>query len=148
MKNSNHHSYYPFHWQIVQALQFEVYPACMEFYNQIIQNDQLIPCLSCTDMVMSTRDGVMNSRNSHSWILENPNETNKTHFQHSSSVKIWCRITGNRLAGPFVLERHLTVERYLNFLKTVCQNCLKMCYMTDKVCGFSTVACQCTLQDV
>jgi hypothetical protein len=109
----NCHSYYPFHQQIVQALQHEVYSAHMEFC--IIQNDQLIHLLF-TNEAMFTKDGITNHRNSHSWAVENSNEINEIQFQHRFSVNVWFRTIDNIVIGPFVFEHHVSAERYLNFL--------------------------------
>jgi len=85
----------------------------MEICDWIIQNNQLIPRILFTDKAMFTRDGIMNCRNSHSWALENPDET---HLQHRFSV-IWCRITDDQLTELFVFEHSLTAKTYLNFLE-------------------------------
>jgi hypothetical protein len=73
-------------------------------YYPFHRNDQLIPHLLFTGVAMFTRDRIMNYTNSHSWALENPNKTNKTHLQHRFYLNIWSWIIDNRLIGPFVFE--------------------------------------------
>lgn len=93
-KTSNCHSYYPLHWQIIQALKHEDYHACMEFCGLSIQNDHLV-LLFC--LPMRQWDAVTNDRNSYLWNLEIPNETKETHFCYRFSVNFSWGIIVDRL---------------------------------------------------
>jgi len=43
----------------------------------------------------------------------------ETHFQHQFLMNIWCRIIGNNMVAPFVIE-HCVTAMYLSFIqKTV-----------------------------
>jgi hypothetical protein len=104
----------------------------MEFCNWIIQKDQLIPQILFTKNAMFTRDRIMNHRNSHPYTLENPNEKTRQIF----CMNIWYGITDDRLTGMFILEHHLTTDRYLNFLEDHLENCWKMCYLRSEEVWF------------
>ena len=60
---------------------------------------------------------VNNSRNVHTWSLENPHETSITNFQRRFSVNVWCGVLGNRLIGPLVFDHNLTGNTYEAFLR-------------------------------
>lgn len=108
---------YPYHIQSVQNLQPADYAARVTFCRWLIGQQQLSGQILFTDEATFTRDGITNTRNSHSWALENPFATTETHFQHRFSVNIWCGVLNNLLIGPFVFQEHLTSERYLFFLQ-------------------------------
>lgn len=108
---------YPYHIQYVQHLLPADYAARVDFCRWLIAHQQLRGRILFTDEATFTRDGITNTRNSHSWALENPFETTETHFQYRFSVNIWCGVLNNLLIGPFVFQERLTSEHYLNFLQ-------------------------------
>jgi hypothetical protein len=89
-----------------------------------------------SNKVMVTRDRITNHRN-HPLVLENPNETNFTNFQHTFSINIWCRIIDSRLTGPFVFEHKFRDTQ--NSLKTACQSCWKV-YLTTEVTRYDSLS--------
>ena len=108
---------YPYHIQSVQHLQPADYAPRVDFCRWLIAHPQLCRKIMFTDEATFTRDGITNTRNSHSWAIENPFQTRETHFQYRFSVNIWCGVLNNRLIGPFVFQERLTSERYLLFLQ-------------------------------
>ncbi|KAJ8909508.1 hypothetical protein NQ315_008898 [Exocentrus adspersus] len=71
---------YPFHIQTVHALVPEDYPLRVEFCNWPRTSSKILVTL--TDEASFTRNGMTNTRNTHVWALENPNEIRETNFQH------------------------------------------------------------------
>jgi len=69
------------------------------------------------DEATFNRDGMIITRNSQVWSLDNPHRSTETHFQSRFSVNVWRCVIGSQVIGPFVLEERLTSERYLRFLE-------------------------------
>jgi hypothetical protein len=74
-----------------------------------------------TNEVQFTRDGITNTRNSHSWAHEHSHEVAECHFQHRFSVNVWCGVLDSNLTGPRVIEGRLTAPYYSNFLENKLQ---------------------------
>lgn len=51
------------------------------------------------------------------WLDDNPNTAIERDFQHRFSINVWCGMFNDQLYEPFVLERHLTREGYLQYLE-------------------------------
>jgi len=60
-------------------------------------------------------DSIISTRNSHSWLHDNPYEVIQSYFKHGFSVKVWRGTVGNHLCGPHFIERHLTAASYKFF---------------------------------
>ena len=71
---------------------------------------------------------VNNSRNVHTWSLENPHETSITNFQRRFSVNVWCGVLGNRLLGPIVFDNNLKGNTYEDF----CGMSYQVCWKTSR----------------
>jgi hypothetical protein len=78
----NCYNYYPVHQQVYSSpkITLNVWNSATGSFKKYQLNLHLL-----FTKVMLTRDGILKHRNSHSWALENPNNTNETHFQHRFS---------------------------------------------------------------
>jgi hypothetical protein len=108
---------YPYHDQTVQHLEPGDHAKRMDLCNWITAHPELLSVILFTDEASFTRDGINNTRNVHTWSLENPRETRVTNFQKRFSVNVWCGLLGNRLIGPFVFDTNLTGNTYEAFLR-------------------------------
>jgi len=79
-------------------------------------NQQIHKKTALTDLFTINRDGMNNTQSKHACSLDNPHASTEAHFQRTSSVKIWCSAIRSQVIGPFVLEEHLTSERFLLFV--------------------------------
>jgi len=89
----------------------------MDLCHWITAHPELLSVILFTDEVSFTRDGINNSRNSHTWSHNNPHETSVTKFQKRFSVNVWCGLLGNKFIGPFVFDNNLTGNTYEVFLR-------------------------------
>ena len=64
-----------------------------------------------TACILTNRDGVNNTHNSHVWADENPHVTVESNFQQHFSVNVWCAVLDDQLSGPFILEGRLYKRR-------------------------------------
>ena len=108
---------YPYHIASVQALQPADHAARAEFCSWLVQHQDLPASILFTDEATFNRDGMPNTRNSHIWARDNPHATNETHHQQRFSLNVWCGVLDDQLIGPFVMQRRVTSEHYLHFLK-------------------------------
>jgi hypothetical protein len=69
-----------------------------------------------TDEALFTRDGINNTRNSHTLANENPHAVVECNFQHRFSVNVWCGVLHKYLTGPYFTEGRLTSVQYIHFL--------------------------------
>ena len=68
-----------------------------------------------TDEAHFTREGVLNSHNSHVWA-----DAARPHgFKHRYGLNIWAGFLDGRLIGPYILPQNLTGDVYLRFLESV-----------------------------
>ena len=70
-----------------------------------------------TDEACFTKDGMLNTRNSHVWDYENPHATVLRGHQHRFSVNVWAGIVNDDLIGPFPLPPRLTGAVYTVLLR-------------------------------
>jgi len=89
----------------------------MDFCHWITAHPQLLSVILFTDEASFTRDGINNSRNSHTWSHDNPHESSVTKFQRRFSVNVWCGLLDNKLIGLFVSDNNLTGNTYEVFLR-------------------------------
>lgn len=87
---------YPFHLQKFQSLipeDFVPKVNCIQsFLEQDIVDPNFLRKVLFTDEATFSRDGILNSRNSHVWALENPHEITFPHHQYKFSVNVWSDI--------------------------------------------------------
>jgi hypothetical protein len=90
-----------------------------------------------------TREGVFNSHNSYLWTQDNPHVTREWGHQLRWSINVWAGITGNRVAGPYLLPDRLNGPAYCVFLQKCYRCCLKMRHWRfgrfDVTCGLNTM---------
>ena len=89
----------------------------MDLCQSVRAHPELLCVNYFTDEASFTRDGINNSRNSHTWSHDNPHETSVTKFQRIFSVNVWCGLLDNKLIGPFVFDNNLTGNTYEVFLR-------------------------------
>lgn len=103
---------YPFHFQRVQTMNPNDYPArlefCRWFMHKVGQNHHFPHSVLFTDECSFTRDGLFNTHNFHYWDEANPHVTWNRGSQVRFSVNIWCGILGGHLMGPHVMHGRLT----------------------------------------
>lgn len=111
---------YPFHLQRVQALEARDYPlrrdCCRWFLHKITDNPDFLKNVLFTDECSFNQEGMFNSKNSHVWAQENPNEVTFRGFQHRFSINVWAGILGDNVVGPYIFPQRLTAATYLVFL--------------------------------
>ncbi|EZA56036.1 hypothetical protein X777_04039, partial [Ooceraea biroi] len=69
-----------------------------------------------TDEATFTRGGILNQRNSHLWLHENPHAIHEQHFQHEFRCNVWLGIIDDTLIGPYFLPPRLNTDTFLQFL--------------------------------
>ncbi|GFV60156.1 uncharacterized protein TNCV_3886741 [Trichonephila clavipes] len=83
-----------------------------------------------TDEASFSREGIFNTRNSHSWAAANPHVTRTRAAQDRFLVNVWAGILGDHLIGPYILPDRLTGPRYLIFLEQVLPELLDSAHVT------------------
>ena len=64
-----------------------------------------------------TNNGIFNRNNTRYWAMENPRLLRQGNFQERFGFNVRMGIIDTRLVGPIIFDGHLTVERYLSFLR-------------------------------
>lgn len=59
----------------------------------------------------------LSTSNLHFWVHKNTKVVQERHFQHQSSVNVWCGVLGDKLMGLHVAEGYLTATYDRNFLE-------------------------------
>lgn len=108
---------HPYHYQRVQELMPEDFPARIRFSEWILRHQNLLPKILWSDEATFTRSKAFNTKNTHFWAYENPRVVRRTNFQHKFSINLWAGMIGNVLIGPKELPNNLNSERYLAFLQ-------------------------------
>ena len=116
-RNFHEEDLYGYHYQWVQHLEPDDHAQRIDLCHCIKAYPELASDILFNDEASFTRDGVNNSRNVHTWSLDNPHETSVTNFQRIFSVNVWCGVLGKRLIGPFVFYNNLTGITYEAFLR-------------------------------
>jgi len=88
---------HPYHDHRVQHLEPGDPAQRMALCHWITAHTELFSVILFTDEASFNRDGINNSRNSHTWSHDNPHETSVTKFQKRFSVNVWCGFLGNKL---------------------------------------------------
>jgi hypothetical protein len=85
-----------------------------------VQQDAAYPTFLSRVLVMDeaffTRNGILNTRNQHTWAYENPHSFQETRFQHQFAINVWAGIIGDLLRGPYELPPRLSGSSSLKFL--------------------------------
>lgn len=112
---------HPYHPQKVQALHPTDFAPRLVFSEWLVQcclrDPQFHAAILFTDEACFTRDGVVNSRNSHVWADENPHGTIVHGHQQRFGVNIWAGIIGDKLIGPYLLPPRLNAQVYALFVQ-------------------------------
>ncbi|GFS59066.1 uncharacterized protein TNCV_69601 [Trichonephila clavipes] len=124
----------PFHYQRVQSLKecdFAPRQAFSQWYlQQRIANPFFAASVLFTDEASFSREGIFNTRNSHSWAAANPHVTRTRAAQDRFLVNVWAGILGDHLIGPYILPDRLTGPRYLIFLEQVLPELMDSAHVT------------------
>jgi hypothetical protein len=112
---------YPFHVQYVQALQPPLdYERRRAFREWLLQQDAAYPKFLSRVLVIDkacfTRNGILNTRNQHTWADENRHSFQETRFQKQFAINVWAGIIGDFLLGPYELPPRLSGASYLQFI--------------------------------
>lgn len=113
----HHDGLYPYHTQRVQHLLPDDSAHRVRYCQWLQNNLEVIPRILFTDEAQFTRDGINNTRNSHTWAHQNPHNVIVGNHQRRFSVNIWCGLLNNHLIGPHFIEGYLTADYYRNFLE-------------------------------
>jgi hypothetical protein len=112
-------SLYPYHIQRVQALTPPDHHArvvyCHWLLAKCVVNPQFVANILFTDEAGFTRDGIVNFRNTHVRVDDNPHTTVASKH-HQFSINVWVGIIGDKHLGPVVLPNRLTGAVYHRFL--------------------------------
>lgn len=108
---------HPFHFQRVQDLMPQDFPARVQFCRWILGHRNKLSKILWSDEANFSRCKVFNSHNTHLWADENPRGVRRTNFQNRFSINLWAGIIGNQLIGPIELPNNLNSQRYLDFLQ-------------------------------
>lgn len=90
---------------------------CNFFLNEQNESPSFLSDILWTDECQFTRQGVVNTHNSHYWSLQNPHIIRPNRHQVRWSVNVWCGIWKDTLLGPFIFDGALTSEKYANILQ-------------------------------
>lgn len=125
-KELNKQSYKPYKMHITQPLSDEQKRKRVEFCQHMLQrineDPQFLHKILWSDESSFSTSGVPNRQNHRFWATENPNFIKEVRVQGRQTLNVWCGILGDRIVGPYIFERTLTGEIYVNFLET---------YLTD-----------------
>jgi hypothetical protein len=107
-------------WQSLSIPSSEAlgYAPHVKFCEWLQGNLDLLPHILFTDEATFTREGINNTRNSHTWAHQNPRNLIVHSYQNRYSVNVWCGILGNYLIGPHFFEGHLTGACYREYLQS------------------------------
>lgn len=108
---------HPFHYQRVQDLRDEDFPARLEFCRWILDHPNASRKILWSDEATFSRGKVFNSHNTHFWSHENPRVVRRTNYQHRFSFNLWAGMIEDKLIGPIILPNRLTGRDYLNFIQ-------------------------------
>ena len=114
---------YPYHPQKVQAMQPEDFGPrtnyCRWFLHRCVDEPNFPRQILFTDEAHFTREGVLNSHNSHMWADENSHAARPNGFQHRYGLNIWAGFLDGRVIGSYLLPKNITDDVYLRFLESV-----------------------------
>jgi hypothetical protein len=77
--------------------------------------DAILPDILFTGKAQFTHDGIIGTRNRHSFVQQNSPEVVKRNFQQRLSFNVWCGIPGNYT--PHFIEGRLIASGYRNILE-------------------------------
>jgi len=104
---------YPYHVQWLQNL----WPGdLLRGWNFASGSLAFASCI-VTSCLLTNRNGVNNTHNSHVWADGNPHAIVESNFQQHFSVNMWYAVLDDQLIGPFIVEGQLMGEAYLRFLQ-------------------------------
>lgn len=111
---------HPYHFRRVQDITEADYAVRATFCSWVLrsvrQEPQFLRKIMWTDEAKFTRAGIVNHRNDHLWMAENPHAVRASTFQHEFSINVWAAIIDDKLIGPIELPHTLNGPRFLEFL--------------------------------
>ncbi len=116
------HTYgaYPYRPVLAQELmpgdQERRFDFCNFMLNSLHENPDFLNDILWSDECQFTRQGTINTQNTHYWSLENPHRIRPNRHQVRWSVNVWCGIWKNTLIGPFFFDASLTSQSYTEIL--------------------------------
>ncbi|GFU30707.1 uncharacterized protein TNCV_1444311 [Trichonephila clavipes] len=93
-------------------------------------NEEIVLDMAETTPSLSTREGIFNTHNNHSWAGANPHVIRTRAAQDRFLINVWAGILGDHLIGPYILPDRLTGPRYLIFLEQVLPQLLDSAHVT------------------
>jgi hypothetical protein len=98
---------------------------CRWLLELIVQVPDFLRFIFFSDECAFTKDGILNSRNSHVWAQENPNAKHMR-SQHHFAVNVWAGIISDHLIGPYLLPLPLSGDIYLLFIQEILPELLEV----------------------
>lgn len=89
---------------------------CDWFLSRTNKDPQFLQNILWTDEAIFTKKTVLDQRNGHVWLHENPGTICKQDIQHDFQCNVWLGIIGNTLIGPHFLPLRLNANEFLKFL--------------------------------
>lgn len=82
-----------------------------QFFNQYLNNDDVLDKTFFTDEAWFHLTGYLNSQNMRIWSTENPHYFRETGL-HPVKIGVWCAMSRRRVIGPIFFEGNINAERY------------------------------------
>ena len=97
----------PFKFQKVQDLSADDFPQhvafCQWYLHQIVNIPDFHTSVLFTDEATFTREGILNSHNSHVWDFVNTKATRVARQKHRFTINVWTGIVHDHPIGPHIL---------------------------------------------
>jgi len=87
------------------------------FLDTCQENPNFGSLMLSSDEATFSDDGILNTRNNHTWSVENPLAYYEKHSQDKLSVNVWVGVISDYLIGPYIMPDRLNAHAYLVFLK-------------------------------
>ena len=81
-------------------------------------NPEILQNILWTDECKFSNNSIISRHNHHFWSKDNLHWFREHNFQQKVTMNIWCGLVYGHLIGPYFYEQNLTVQAYLNFLRS------------------------------
>jgi hypothetical protein len=105
---------HPYKVSVVQQLHAPDYDKRMQYcrwFNEHLNNDDLLDVTFFTDEAWVHLSGYVNSQNYRTWATENPHNFVETSL-HPEKIGVWVAVSRRRILGPIFFRETITGERY------------------------------------
>lgn len=109
---------FPYKVSVVQRLlplDFEKRMRFCQWFNENLNNDDILDLTFFSDEAWFHLSGYVNSQNYRTWGTENPYQFVETSL-HPIKVGIWVAMSRRRIIGPIFFNENVTAERYRGIL--------------------------------